>query len=116
PNQLNLILPNDQGHTPLQMAIKTCNLQNIKWLLDNMTDPFLSHKDNDGYTVLHEAAEWLDLQALKLLVAKGGDALIMVQNKAGKTPLQVAEESTKLFPSKPQVIAYLRELETAASQ
>lgn len=63
----------------------------VSVLLDNQPDLKNAPLDKDGNTAMHMAAAKGDKDMLETLVAAGVDAA--VENNAGKTPLEVAQDS-----------------------
>lgn len=74
---------NDEGETPLCIAVKENNLYITELLLNAGADA--NKKDDDGQSLLHMAAKQRKLHMADALIRKGAD--VNCQNKYGETPL-----------------------------
>ncbi|MCK5726250.1 MAG: ankyrin repeat domain-containing protein [Thiotrichaceae bacterium] len=82
-------VPNDQGITPLMMAIDKRKDTIVKLLL-----PFsknISHQDKSGDTALHRAVELSNVALVSELLAH--NASTEIKNEDGKTVQQLAEDA-----------------------
>jgi hypothetical protein len=64
----------------------------VKVLLDAGADPNYQ-PDDDGNTVLHQAAQRNDLDMIRLLAKSGAD--LQLYNWTGQTPIDIAEENAE---------------------
>ena len=64
--------PDDQGHTPLMVAIHRCSADMVHQLLKNGADP--EAKDSKGRTAMHHAAQSEQPDLYTLVEDCGGDA------------------------------------------
>jgi ankyrin repeat protein len=88
-------LSNVDGHTPLHLAAvagygePSRQVRIMRLLLDH--GALVDAVDKDGFTPLHMAAALYNKDAALFLLSKGADPL--KRNKAGLTPIQVAQRS-----------------------
>jgi ankyrin repeat protein len=69
-------VPNDEGYTPLQIAVKNRNVKLAKLLLDQGANPNIPNSGNSihkGYTATHIAAKNGDVDLINLLAKAGAD-------------------------------------------
>ena len=93
--------------TPLMMAASKDDIEMIELLLDKGAN--IDHKANvDGWTALHQAANYLKNRAVKLLIKRGADTHI--KNNDGKTALDVAKQFSD-YDSDPTSTAVIMEAE-----
>jgi|GEM_PF-777012 len=76
----------EDGNTPLHLAIKANHLQIAKLLIEKGAD--VNARDRYGWTPLHIAAGHGNLEVVQLLVEKGAD--VNAKDAQGRTPLHVA--------------------------
>jgi ankyrin repeat protein len=90
------VLDNTQGQDqpPLHLAIKTGNLNIIRYLVDNGAE--VNGKNWDGDTPLHIAASRGDYEIMSFLVSRGAD--VKARNKLQSTPLHHASYQTSFQP------------------
>jgi ankyrin repeat protein/L-ascorbate metabolism protein UlaG (beta-lactamase superfamily) len=80
-------LRNENGYTPLMLAVKRGNLETVKLLTEK--GAFLNVKDKDlGYTELALAAALGNKEIVNYLLAAGADPALA--NNEGKTPFDLA--------------------------
>lgn len=80
----------DQGNTPLNMAIYRRHTKVVKCLLKSNIKADPNHIDKQGNTPLYIAAQTNQLEVIKLLLAKGANPDFPSQ--VGATPLMIATE------------------------
>ncbi|MDG1436637.1 MAG: ankyrin repeat domain-containing protein [Rickettsiaceae bacterium] len=76
------------GQSLLCIAIDNTNTQMVRFLLENGININLnnnSSSDKEEFTALHVAAQYTDLDIMKLLIEKGAD--VSAQDSEGETPL-----------------------------
>jgi hypothetical protein len=87
--------PDDQGHTPLMVAIHRCGADVVQQLLENGADP--EAKDNKGRTAMHHAAQSEHADLYTLVEDCGGEACLpdlhgqtarSILERAARTPQQ----------------------------
>ena len=83
---------NNKGFTALMIAVQHNAVDSVITLLQAGADPDYQHFDS-GDTALHLAAAVGNISTTKAIIAFRADLLI--ENKAGKTPLDVARETSK---------------------
>jgi ankyrin repeat protein len=77
------------GNTPLFLAVITKNLEICELLISNGADVNTS-RDDDGWSILHEAVEKSNIEIVILLLSKQVD--INAKSKIDKTPLDWAKD------------------------
>ena len=82
-------LPDTGGHVPLFNAILTEDSKLVELLIDSTP---IDHKDVDGDTHLHHAAEWSLEKIVQLLIENGAD--IVLCNNKDQTPLHIAAQKS----------------------
>ncbi|KAG5455269.1 Protein phosphatase 1 regulatory subunit 27 [Clonorchis sinensis] len=83
------------GTTPLHRAVSQGNLDMVKLILEQASSTDVTNiADNEGSTPLHYACEEDNMSAIRLLLDAG--ASVSYENKAGKTPLDVAPDMLRL--------------------
>ena len=78
----------DDGHSALQYAAETGNLELVKLLIAAHAD--VNYRNAYGWTPLHQAIENARPEIARLLIAHGADANL--ENKLGETPLELATD------------------------
>eukprot|EP01029_Cantina_marsupialis_P012058 TRINITY_DN2663_c0_g1_i2.p1 TRINITY_DN2663_c0_g1~~TRINITY_DN2663_c0_g1_i2.p1 ORF type:complete len:468 (-),score=117.19 TRINITY_DN2663_c0_g1_i2:295-1698(-) len=96
-----LCVKNNDGETPLMMAIKYKDLKMVKLLCDKCDDRCFMIKNKDGNTVFHlvvslENEEGLEMLEEMMKKCKRVDKALCVENEDGKTPLTLAIQLNKL--------------------
>ncbi len=96
---------NNDGKTPLQMALKSKkSLELIKLFREKMGDDFLKKKDKNGNTPLHLAAKYGNDEVIDFLLKELTPKQLDVKNNEGETALDLAvkrgkEKTIKLLKS-----------------
>lgn len=67
---------------PLLLTVRNINLHECAQLLDRRAD--LNLQDGRGYTCLHNAARWQNVEVVKVLTARGAN--VLAQDKVGNCP------------------------------
>lgn len=89
-NRTSVNDPDDHGYAPLHTAVKTNNLQWVKWLAG--AEANLEVRDFKGRTALHHAAKKeVRKEILEFLLSK--EAELKAEDDEGKTPLDLAHDS-----------------------
>ncbi|XP_046457486.1 uncharacterized protein LOC124204457 isoform X1 [Daphnia pulex] len=94
---------NSFGETPLHLAAKlsNCTTDTLKMLLDKVNNlEFVNKVDNYGYTPLHWAFYTRSLEKIKMLIKKGANIEIHVNDVNGESPLQLAVQRWGNAPKK----------------
>ncbi|KAB0791382.1 hypothetical protein PPYR_03182 [Photinus pyralis] len=86
----------EQGNTPLLLAVKTGALETAKLLLEKGAD--VRVKNNEYNTCLHYATDHSDVELLQMFLGKGID--VNCSNVLGETPLLKALKGEKLDHAK----------------
>jgi len=104
----NLEVQDDAQRTPLFIAAKDGQrLKSVLALLDHGAN--LEHRDGNGYTFLHIAAGTWDPVCLKKLLGRSDvQRLLLVTNKEGKIPEQVAASASESSADKSEQISMLK--------
>ncbi|XP_076456923.1 arf-GAP with SH3 domain, ANK repeat and PH domain-containing protein 2-like [Babylonia areolata] len=85
----------ENGETALHLAILEddgSSLPLVDFLIQNSSIGSLDKKTHDGNTVLHLCAQLNKTECMKLMLRTRPD-LANIENKAGKTPLEIAREA-----------------------
>lgn len=82
---------NAHGFTPLMVAVHNGYINSSASLLHGGANPNFLHPET-GDTALHYAAEIADLTLVRMLCVFEAD--VTIKNNAGKTPLDIAKESS----------------------
>ncbi len=94
-NPENINAQNEDGETPLHVAIRKNRLDMVKLLIEKGAD--LKNINTCGDTPLHVAVQnsWFyQFDIVNLLIEKGAD--VHLENKQGKTPLSMAQSWAKI--------------------
>ena len=112
-SNLEHLLGDNAGQTPLHIAIEKRRLVNATLLLQIWSNEVLTQPDMLGKVPLHYAASNNDYKAVKLLLEAGSAAeQVAALDKDDKTPLEIA----KLINAKPKLLALLSAAQRPASQ
>uniref|UniRef100_A0A1I7ZMP2 ANK_REP_REGION domain-containing protein n=1 Tax=Steinernema glaseri TaxID=37863 RepID=A0A1I7ZMP2_9BILA len=95
-DESHLEITDNEGHTPLMMAIIAGNSENAEFLLDHNAN--IDHQDNEKHSVVHYAVENAQLRLLKRLLRM--NAKVGVPDKTGAQPLHYA---TRIRDTPPEV-------------
>ncbi|TMS38345.1 hypothetical protein L596_005091 [Steinernema carpocapsae] len=95
-DESHLDIIDDEGHTPLIMAIIAGSNENAEFFLDRNAN--IDHQDYDKHSVVHYAVENAQLRVLKRLLRM--NAKVGVSDKTGAQPLHYA---TRLREAPPEV-------------
>jgi ankyrin repeat protein len=110
PYATTMSMPDNDGRSLLHYAVQYGSLDVIDLLLD--ANFRIDAVDARGRTVLHEAADWESLPAVRRLIERGASYLLAYKDWNGRTPLEVAQQNIGIFwmPEPEKMVEYLQSL------